>query len=86
MLLLNLSHNSISSDFLSELTFASQLKLVALDLSYNNLKAIKVRKKNISDANGRPPSMLIRIQKAKIAENWSKSAKNLNYIFYEYVI
>jgi hypothetical protein len=42
LLLLNLSHNSISSDFLSHLTFASQLKLVALDLSYNALKIIKV--------------------------------------------
>jgi hypothetical protein len=46
LLLLNLSHNSLSSDFLSQQTFATQLKLVALDLSYNALKTIKVTKKN----------------------------------------
>jgi hypothetical protein len=45
LLLLNLSHNSLSSDFLSQQTFATQLKLVALDLSYNALKTIKVTKK-----------------------------------------
>jgi hypothetical protein len=45
LLLLNLSHNSLSSDFLSQQTFATQLKLVALDLSYNALKTIKVTMK-----------------------------------------